>query len=119
MALLKPHSGLLGHSRAAAEQIDATSALGREVAAVVHEVHARHPLGQGSTLESRRPDERHPIGDRQVGAVQRGAELRIALGDADEVEVDGHHLVRRAARREVFNPLYRFGQTDLIDERAA
>jgi hypothetical protein len=67
--------------------------LGGETGAFVYQLNSGDPLGQGLPLDARGPDERHAVGHREVCSVEGVAELRVALGDPEEVEVDRDDLV--------------------------
>src|SRR5205823_5069465 len=61
----------------------------------------------------------HAIGHRQIGRVDEPSESVVALGNTQEVKVDGHHLVGLTSPQERSNALYSCLSVDSVDQSSA
>ena len=108
----------LGDARAPTEEEEGFAGGGCQPAALFDERDARHPFGNRATSQPRGPDERHAVGDGQVGLVDRVSEGGVGLRDAQEVEVHRHDLMQPWRAQVGFEAPGRFRDSDPVDENA-
>ncbi len=119
MAGLQFVCGGLSDARCRTEKVHTLALLSRDGGASIDEIHARHALGQWLPLEPRNPDEGHSIGDGKIGSIDSITEMKIALRDAKEIQVHGHHLMWCTAAQETLDSLNGGRQVDTVDEGAS
>jgi hypothetical protein len=111
-------TGGFGDAGRRPKQEDFFPELGANATALGHQVHTGDALLERLTLQARQPDQGHAIRDRQVRFIEGCLKLGLAIGNAQEIEVDCHNLVRSTGSNETSNTLSRARQVDLVEEDA-
>ena len=93
MAALDASRRFLRDARTSAEEEERPTPRGRELTAQFREIVASDAFGKSASREPRSPDERHAVGNGQVGFVDRLSEGDVGLSDAQAVEVDRYDLM--------------------------
>ena len=106
----------------AAEEDDAIPGVGRPLGDRREQIDAGRALADGAPEQPRRPDDDHPVGDRQVGPLEDPPQLAVLERVDDEVGVHRRDLMdasRRSARLDHRgDPVDRLVERDVVDGHA-